>query len=126
MNERRDLALLRRFEPVMRYTRGEEFFPVDIRRYVEACSLWVKRPHLSEPVCLIPQTKLTLDILGRPRFDDFGSVFFMKFAEPLTAAELASYKLPTILAHQESANTFHAGRGRLARVGYVSRFAHAI
>lgn len=126
MDQRRDLALLRRFEPIIRYTRGEEFFPIDVARYVEACSLWVKRPYLGEPTCLTPQAKLTLDVLGQPRFDEFSSVFFMKFAEPLTAAELASYKLPTILAHHEAADTFHVGRGRLARVGYISRFAHAI
>jgi hypothetical protein len=25
-----DLVLLRRFEPIIRYTKGERFFPVDI------------------------------------------------------------------------------------------------
>jgi hypothetical protein len=151
MSSDRDLALLRRFEPIIRYTRGEEFFPIDIEGYVSACSLWVKRANVSEPICLIPNEELTLDRLGEPRSDKFGSTFFLKFADPLTAAELATYKLRTSLAqhqiqlasHQEDAfmtayklpiqvaaqnpdNIFHAGRGRLARVGYISRFAHAL
>src|SRR5687768_17411697 len=120
MNERKDLALLRRFEPIIHYTRGEELFPINITRYVETCSLWVKRPYFGEQICLTPQARITHCILSQPRIDEFCSFFFMNFAEPLTAAELASYKLPTILAHQESANTFHAGRARLARVGYRS------
>ena len=36
--------LLRRFEPVIRFTKGEWFYPVDCEPYAEACSLWVKRP----------------------------------------------------------------------------------
>ena len=37
-------ALLRRFEPVIRFTRGERFFPMDAETYVRACSLCIKRP----------------------------------------------------------------------------------
>jgi hypothetical protein len=150
MSSESDLALLRRFEPIIRYTRGEEFFPIDIGCYVQSCSLWVKRPHSSQAARLIPRGELTLEALAEPRSDRFGSTFFLKFAEPLTPAELASYKLRTSLAHHQPAlknqddtlpaahhlpitktlpepdNVFHAGRGRLARVGYVSRFAHAL
>jgi hypothetical protein len=35
-----DLELLRRFEPVLAYTEGERFFPVDVERYVRCCGLW--------------------------------------------------------------------------------------
>jgi len=38
------LELLRRFEPVLRFTHGERFFPMDVARYVENSSLWVHRP----------------------------------------------------------------------------------
>lgn len=151
MNSDRDLALLRRFEPIIRYTRGEEFFPIDVDGYVSTCSLWVKRANVSEPTCLVTSEELTLERLGEPRSDKFGSTFFLKFTDPLTAAELATYKLRTSLAqhqnqlapHQEDTvmapynlpiklaaqnpdNIFHAGRGRLARVGYISRFAYAL
>jgi hypothetical protein len=48
-----DEALLRRFEPVARFTKGDRFFPMDAERYVRACSLWVRRPG-EEAVCLVP------------------------------------------------------------------------
>lgn len=148
MKAEQELALLRRFEPIIRYTRGEAFFPINISRYVQTCSLWVKPPNLPEPICLSASGTLTLEKLAEPRFDRFGSIFFLKFADPLTAAELASYKLRTSLgqppdwqhedifktayqlslapAAQDPNDVFHAGRGRLARVGYLSRLAHAL
>lgn len=126
MSTATDLALLQRFEPVIRYTRGEQFFPVDVARYVEACSLWVNRSDSAEPVYLCPKGQLKLDNLAEPRPDSFGSTFFLKFADPLTAAELAAYKLRESLAHHDKVDIFHAGPGRLARVGYFSRFVDAL
>jgi len=126
MNRTDDAELLRRFEPIIHYTRGEQFFPIDVACYARACSLWVKRQNRAEPVCLYPKGKLTLEKLGTPRLDSFGSVFYLKFADPLTAAELATYKLRASLAHYDPADRFHAGRGRLARVGYVSRITNAL
>jgi hypothetical protein len=151
MNIDSDLVLLRRFEPIIRYTRGEEFFPIDIAHYISACSLWVRRPNNPTPICLSPVEELTLDKLAEPRSDKFGSIFFLKFSDPLTVAELASYKLRVSLVQpheqqdqsredvfrsayrlpinptvQDPTNVFRAGRGRLARVGYLSRLAHAL
>ncbi|MCB0181880.1 MAG: hypothetical protein KDI62_26865, partial [Anaerolineae bacterium] len=125
MNPQADLDLLQRFEPVIYYNRGEEFFPIDIARYVEVCNLWVKRSNAAEAECLTTNQQLTLGTLAQPRTDRFGSIYFLKFADPLTAAELASYKFHE-MAHADPAQTFYAGRGRLARVGYVSRLAHAV
>lgn len=124
-NSRADLDLLRRFEPVIRYTRGEQFFPMDIEHYVQACSLWVQRPH-EEPVCLIPQGKLTLDSLAQPHPDVFGAVQYLKLTDPLGAAKLATHRLRERLLARERQHAFRAGRGRLARVGYVSRFVDAM
>ena len=45
MNAPSDIELLRRFEPVIRYTKGEAFFPMAVGRYVQQCSLWVYRPN---------------------------------------------------------------------------------
>jgi len=39
-----DLELLREFEPIVRYTRGESFFPMDVERYVEESGLWLHHP----------------------------------------------------------------------------------
>lgn len=122
-----DLALLRRFEPVIRYTRGEQFFPMDVESYVRACSLWVHRPGRS-PECLVPQGELTLDKLTEPRRDEFEAVYFLKFIDPLNIAELAAYRLQESLTFlkKEDKDIFHAGPGRLARVGYFSRFIDAL
>lgn len=116
-------ALLRRFEPVIRYTRGERFFPMNVEPYVRECSLWVQRPD-EEPECLVPEGALTLEKLAEPRSDGFGAVYFLKFIEPLNIRELTEYILRERWGPR--ADAFHAGRGRLARVGYTSRFVDAL
>ena len=35
-----DLRLLQRYEPVLRFTRGELFLPMPVERYIERASLW--------------------------------------------------------------------------------------
>ena len=35
-----DVDLLRRYEPVVRYTHGEFFFPMTADDYVAECDLW--------------------------------------------------------------------------------------
>ena len=90
MSDNADRALLQRFEPIIRYTRGERFFPLDVVRYVKTCSLWGRRPGVPQATCLIPRTSLTLETLPQSNPDQAGAVYFMKFADPSTAAELAS------------------------------------
>lgn len=117
-------ALLRRFEPVLRYTKGEQFFPFDVERYVRKCSLWVHRPGLGAER-LFDEGELSLELLGEARSEPFGSVQYLKFIDPLNVAQLASYRLQT-LSRERRAEAFHAGPGRLARVGYSSRVLDAI
>ena len=38
-----DLELLRAFEPIVRYTRGELFFPTGVEGYLAECDLLVGR-----------------------------------------------------------------------------------
>ncbi len=122
-------SLLRRFEPVIRYTRGERFFPMDVRPYVSASSLWVQQAG-QEPECLIPEGALTLNELARPRPDGSDAIHFLKFIEPLNIAQLAAYRLQERvkqgLIPRDSQDIFRAGRGRLARVGYASRLVDAL
>src|SRR5919202_1913474 len=117
MDRRTDEALLRRFEPITRYTRGDRFFPMDAESYVWACSLWVRRPG-EEDVCLIPHGKLTLERLAEPRRDEFGAVYYLRFTDPQDAKRLI---LQNPRRDRKSGEVFRAGRGRLARGGYVSR-----
>jgi len=120
-----DIDLLRRFEPIIRYTKGEQFFPMDVEAYVRACSLWVQRPN-EPPECLVSADELTLDHLSRSYPDEFDAVHFLKIADPLGPAELAAYKINQRLTIKEEHNVFRAGQGRLARVGYISRFVDAL
>ncbi len=39
-----DRALLRAYEPVVRFTKGELFLPTDVEGYVARCSLWEADP----------------------------------------------------------------------------------
>ena len=123
-------ALLRRFEPVIRSTAGDKFYPMDVEPYVLACSLWVQRPG-EEAVCVVPGEELSLDRLAQQPMDESGAVHFLKFtdADDL-GADSSGGRLR--LFHRraknrkESRRAFRAGRGRLARVGYFSRFVDAL
>jgi hypothetical protein len=120
-----DLALLRRFEPVLRYTRGEQFFPMDVAAYAQACSLWVQRPN-QLPLRLVPKGELTLDSLGEQRSHGNGAIYFLKFIEPMNLRELTTYRLREEFSPKDPNDIFHAGPGRLSRVGYSSRFVDAL
>ena len=126
-------ALLRRFEPVIRFTRGEQFFPLDVEPYVRACSLWVQRRG-EEPVCVLPRGKLTLDGLAQQPRDEFGAVHYLRFTDPKSFREVYSRDARQELRRRRQLTkedegvkkVFRTGRGRLARVGYASRFADAL
>jgi hypothetical protein len=123
-------ALLRRFEPVIRSTKGDGFYPMDVEPYVRNCSLWVQRPG-REAVRVVPEGKLSLDRLPQQPLDEAGAVHFLKLSD---AEEMETDqpegRLQMFRRHakdrKESREAFRAGRGRLARVGYFSRFVDAL
>lgn len=123
-----DLRILRRFEPILRFTKGERFFPVDIDWYISQCSLWVKPP--GKPAQqLVPQGELTLDLLTKDWNIDQGSVLYLKFIEPMDVLELAKHSIADAverLTHHTVEEIFQPGRARLARVGYTSRLIDAV
>ena len=57
-----DLTLLRAFEPVVRFTRGEYFYPVSVERYLARAGLWATGPE-GEATLAIPPGSLDLDTL---------------------------------------------------------------
>jgi hypothetical protein len=118
------LALLRRFEPIVHYTSGERFFPMDVEPYVRVSSLWVSRPGENAEL-LVEEGQLTLEDLSQPRSESPGSLLYLKFIEPLDLAEMASAQLPW---KQDGGRggKFQPDRARLARVGYISRIADAL
>ena len=125
MKQAQKLALLRRFEPILRFTQGERFFPMDVARYVAKCSLWVQ-PRRQAPQRLYKEGELNLEKLAQPHFAPFDSVQYLKFIEPLNITQLAAYRLRQGLDRLQRRAGFHAGPGRLARVGYGSRFLDAL
>jgi len=118
------LALLRRFEPIIHYTAGEQFFPMDVEPYVRCSSLWVSHPG-ENPELLVEEGRLTLESLAQPRPESPGSLLYLKFIEPLDLAEMASTQLPWKQGSGRGGK-FRPDRARLARVGYVSRIADAL
>src|ERR687893_658304 len=121
--------LLRRFEPVIRFTRGEWFYPMDCEPYVDACSLWVARPG-EDAVCVVPAGELTLERLAQQPEDATGAVHYLKIPNP-KESENGGRRARRRMRRSHTnpdwpKETFRAGRGRLARVGYISRLADAL
>jgi hypothetical protein len=123
-------ALLRRFEPVIRSTHGDKFYPMDVEPYVRACSLWAQKPG-EEAVCVVPTGELSLDRVAQQPMDEAGAVHFLKFTDvddlglDPRGERLRLFRRRA-KDRKESTRAFRAGRGRLARVGYFSRFVDAL
>jgi hypothetical protein len=76
--------------------------------------------------CLVKEGELTLEKLAQTEARGTNSIYYLKFIEPLNLAELAAYQVKRRLQRSGRQQAFHAGRGRLARVGYFSRFIDAL
>jgi hypothetical protein len=109
-----DLELLRRYEPIARFTQGEQFFPMNVERYLAACSLWVQRPN-EPPEQLVARGMLDAALLAAPRQEHPGAVYYLSFVDPVGPATVRAFYRNSTL------RDFRAGRGRLARVGLFSR-----
>jgi hypothetical protein len=120
-----DFELLRAFEPIVKYTQGEQFYPMDVERYVHACSLWVHLPNGREEL-LVPRGELTLERLVQPRPLQFGSVLFLRFVLPQSLEESARALSEGRQLHRARQNIFKAGQARLARGGLLPRLADAL
>jgi hypothetical protein len=120
-----ELELLRAFEPVVRFTSGELFFPMDVERYVGAGSLWLYHPDDHDEQ-VVPEGELTIEKLVEPRSAEFGSVFYIRFVHPLSLDE--STRALRSLKQLRSGHkyTFRTGLGRLARGGLVPRLLDAL
>jgi hypothetical protein len=120
-----DLELLRRYEPVVHYTQGEQFFPTDVDRYVKECSLWAHYPDGRDEL-LVKQDDMDLEKLVQPRPAVFGTVHYLRFIESLSLTESAEVLANQLRLRALLKNTFHAGIGRLARGGLLPRVADAL
>jgi hypothetical protein len=113
-----DEELLRRFEPVLRFTKGEWFLPIDAEPFVRASSLWVRGPY-ERPVQVRPEGALTVEQLGDLSPPPAGATQYLRLVDP-------EDELQAAVSHVPRRPTFRAGRGRLARVGYLPRIVDAL
>ncbi len=112
-----DLELLRRFEPVVRFTAGELFFPMAAESYVAACDL-LRSPSGAAPEVAVPAGELTLDRLAMET-PIAGEERYLRFVpRPMDGLELARWN------RRPDRPRFHAP-GRLARVGLFARLVDA-
>ena len=112
-----DEELLRAYEPVLRFTAGELFFPADAERYVEECDLWQGRSE-RESTLVVPHGALTPERLAEIEAPP-GERLFLRFVQrPLTGVELARWRA------RPDRPSFQAA-GRLARVGLFARVVDA-
>jgi hypothetical protein len=112
-----DLTLLRAFEPVLRYTYGELFFPMATDAYVATCDLFATTPD-GETVQLAEVGELTLERLATIAIPP-GSTPFLRYVQrPMNGVELAAWQ------RRPDRPRFRAP-GRLARVGLFARLVDA-
>jgi hypothetical protein len=114
-----DLDLLRAFEPVVRFTKGETFLPMSVATYLASAvrmrSDGSGRHRVVETDGVLSETTLVdteavavrdfLTVAGTGDDDDIATMF---------------------QRDSRQAVGFHAGGGRLARVGYASRLIDAL
>ena len=82
-----DLELLRQYEPVVCYTRGEMFFPTAMDEFVKRASLWLNGPggYLKE---LVADGELTPDKLAEYDKVPPNHTLYLRLVEkPLTGAD---------------------------------------
>ncbi len=121
-----DYELLRIYEPILRFNRGEVFFPTDVDRYVQACSLWVN--HADGRVeKLLGEGQVNLETLGEHRTLDQEDVLYLHFVDDLSFSDITRQVLHGERMFARAIDRgWNPGRGRLARVGYFSRLMDAL
>jgi hypothetical protein len=112
-----DLGLLQRYEPVVRFTEGENFFPMAADSYVGACDLLFAAPG-SRPYVIVPAGELTLERLATERPVP-GEERYLRFVpRPMDGLAMARWN------RRPDRPAFRAP-GRLARVGLFARLVDA-
>lgn len=118
MDTRTDLELLRAYEPVLAYTKGELFFPTDIDSYVAACSLWKSKPGSAEEE-VVPAGELTVDRLAAAEREWPGHDLHLRFVQEDTLAEEAR-------RFRKTSRPVISRSGRLAAVGVLGRIVDVL
>jgi hypothetical protein len=113
-----DDVLLRAFQPVVRFTRGEYFFPVSVERYVAHAALWSEPEH-GDPVLVDRPGTLTLDGLAAR------SVANQGLGESLSGIMDGTKAQHVRIPHKDRPPRLKGG-SRLAAVGLLARLIDAL
>ncbi len=112
-----DLELLRAYEPVIRYTNGELFFPSAVEPYLADCDLLVGS-QVGHARLLIGRGGLDATILSQQTAPAGETLFLRLVQQPLGGLALAQW------SRRPGRPVFRAP-GRLARVGLFARLVDA-
>ena len=121
-----DLRLLRRYEPVLRFTRGELFLPMAVPDYLATCSLWRsassgrprKRRGTAQRVCA-PGGLSPSRLAEAGAASDARDLSLRFVQRPLGHREYRAWR------RESSRPRLAAGSSRFAAVGLVSRLIDA-
>ncbi|MCC6617945.1 MAG: hypothetical protein IT341_02770 [Chloroflexi bacterium] len=113
-----DLDLLRHFEPVLRFTKGETFFPMRVGDYL-AHAAHLRRSAGVDVTIAAPGTLDERTLATDPDASGREFITVVGVEEPGRISDLLGRS-----SHQ--AVGFRRGGGRLARVGYASRLVDAL
>ena len=112
-----DLALLRAHEPVLRYNRGELFYPMAVEGYLAECDVLAGTGEKDRRV-LVPRGEVTPERLAAATPGPGESLYLRFVQEPLGQIELARWQ------RRPDRSDFRTP-GRLARVGLFARLVDA-
>ena len=112
------IELLQRFEPIVRYTQGEMFFPAAVEPYVNHASLWMRTP-AGKDQQVVPPGELTLDVLAQYDEAPAGHTLYMNLVDPpLSGLEYQRWRI------RPNHDVFLSS-GRLARVPLFFRIVNS-
>ncbi len=112
-----DIALLKRYEPIVRYNNGELFFPTAVDGYLAECDLLMGRNERDQ-VVVVAHGSVSRDALGNYMAEPGKSLYLRLVQKPLNGFELARWQVRGDRPHFRAA-------GRLARVGLFGRLLDA-
>lgn len=114
-----DLALLRAYEPVVRYTQGELFFPTGVEGYLACCELRARKAR-GDSELVLGVGEVSVERLAEVGAARPGPGLFLRLVgTPSTRAELRRWR------RRPGRPQFH-GASRLSRVGVLSRVIDAL